>query len=148
MNPLPNIMKKQIVVPVDDSENAQRALDFAIEQANILQAKLFVIHVQPRLQTPNVKRFFSTEEIEEYSLELGASVLAQYDDKLNQSGVEFEKLIRIGSAKQEIADFSKDIRAYCIIMGSRGHGPIKGTVLGSVSYGVVHAAPCPVTIVP
>ena len=35
-----------------------------------------------------------------------------------------------------------------IVMGSRGMNPIMGGVLGSVSYGVINSALCPVTIVP
>ena len=38
--------------------------------------------------------------------------------------------------------------AFAIVVGSTGRGPIAGTVLGSVTYQVVHRAKQPVVVVP
>ena len=35
-----------------------------------------------------------------------------------------------------------------LLLGSLGYGPVKGTLLGSVSARVMAAAPCPVMVVP
>jgi nucleotide-binding universal stress UspA family protein len=35
-----------------------------------------------------------------------------------------------------------------LVLGSRGYGPVKGTLVGSVSASVMAAAPCPVLVVP
>jgi nucleotide-binding universal stress UspA family protein len=35
-----------------------------------------------------------------------------------------------------------------LLLGSRSYGPIARTLLGSVSSGLIHAAPCPVLVVP
>ena len=35
-----------------------------------------------------------------------------------------------------------------LILGSRGHGAVTGTVLGSVSMHCVHHSPCAVVVVP
>ena len=66
---------------------------------------------------------------------------------LENSGVEFELKLKIGDVKEQICqEAMSGIRM--IIMGSRGMNPLLGGLLGSVSYGVLNAAPCPVTIVP
>jgi nucleotide-binding universal stress UspA family protein len=35
-----------------------------------------------------------------------------------------------------------------LVCGSRGHGPLTGVILGSVSSGVLRKARCPVLVVP
>ena len=35
-----------------------------------------------------------------------------------------------------------------LVMGSRGHGPVRAAILGSVSHSVSRQAPCPVVILP
>jgi nucleotide-binding universal stress UspA family protein len=47
----------------------------------------------------------------------------------------------------EILDLAGELEAGLIVMGSRGMGPVKRLVLGSVSEGVVHHARCPVLLV-
>lgn len=46
-----------------------------------------------------------------------------------------------------------ELAAYCgpddlLMVGSRSYGPIARTLLGSVSSGLIHSAPCPVLVVP
>jgi nucleotide-binding universal stress UspA family protein len=49
---------------------------------------------------------------------------------------------------RELAAVAKSERAGVIVVGCRGRGPIAGTVLGSVSAGLVHHADVPVLVVP
>lgn len=45
-----------------------------------------------------------------------------------------------------ICDYAAERSALAIVLGSRGHGPLKRALLGSVSDYVVRNAPCPVVI--
>lgn len=51
-----------------------------------------------------------------------------------------------GDAGKEICKIAKDRKVSMIIMGSRGQGKLKRTILGSVSDHVLQKSPCPVTI--
>jgi nucleotide-binding universal stress UspA family protein len=51
-----------------------------------------------------------------------------------------------GYADDELARLSRDVDL--LVCGSRGHGPVKGAMLGSVSAGVLRKARCPVLVVP
>jgi nucleotide-binding universal stress UspA family protein len=54
--------------------------------------------------------------------------------------------VRRGPAVDEILDLAGEIGAGLILVGSRGLGPVKSLLLGSVSEGVVHHATCPVLV--
>lgn len=52
-----------------------------------------------------------------------------------------------GDPRDEITRKCQEISADAIIMGSRGMGAIKRTLIGSVSDHIIHHVPCPVIIV-
>jgi nucleotide-binding universal stress UspA family protein len=58
-----------------------------------------------------------------------------------------ETHLREGRADKEIVEVAEEIGAGLIVMGSRGHGRLRRSLLGSVSESVVRHAHCPVTIV-
>lgn len=151
-------MKRDILVPFDGSKNAGEALRLAITLAKALHEKVVVLNVQSDFQTPNVKRFFSEQDVKEYQQQLFREAIGTVEQELNESGVDYEVRLRIGDPKEVIIKQAYPFAssqsgcstagARLIVMGSRGMNPILGGVLGSISYGVLNAAPCPVTIVP
>ncbi|QDR82414.1 universal stress protein [Sporomusa termitida] len=151
-------MKKDILVPFDGSRNATEALQLAITMAKLLQEKLIVLNVQPSFQTVHTKMFFKENTIREYQEQLFEETAAPARKILDEAGIDYELRLRIGDAKEQIcleAMAGNTVLPGCattgmrmIVMGSRGMHPVLGGVLGSVSYGVVNAAGCPVTIVP
>jgi nucleotide-binding universal stress UspA family protein len=52
-----------------------------------------------------------------------------------------------GRPASAIVDYAGQMRAELVVIGSRGLGPIRSMVLGSVSAEVVDHAPCPVLVV-
>jgi nucleotide-binding universal stress UspA family protein len=48
---------------------------------------------------------------------------------------------------QALLDAAQD-RGGLLVLGSRGYGPVRRTLLGSVSVAIVRAAPIPVIVVP
>lgn len=152
-------MKKDILVPFDGSKNAIEALQWAVTIAKALQEKIIVLNVQSSFHTVHTKIFFNENTIREYQQQLFQEIIVSAKKILEDSGVAYELKLRIGDAKDQIcqeAGFDDTIEAgscspngvRMIIMGSRGMNPMLGGVLGSVSYGVVNVAQCPVTIVP
>lgn len=141
-------MSNVIIVPIDDSVHSHQALHFAVTVANQINGKIVIVNVQPNLFTPNIQRFIAKQEIQAYLQELGDEILNKAEQLISKESIPIEKIFRIGIPKVEICNLAKNLEAYCIVMGSRGMGPVKSAVLGSVSLGVLQLAPCPVTIVP
>ncbi len=54
----------------------------------------------------------------------------------------------VGGAAHVIADAARDEQADVIVVGTRGHTPLGGLLLGSVTQRLLHIAPCPVLAVP
>lgn len=151
-------MKKDILVPFDGSKNAIEALQLAVTLAKLLQEKLIILNVQPSFHSVHTKMFFQQNVIRSYQEQLFEETVAPAKKILEDAGLEYELKLKIGDAKEQIcqeAIAGNTVQPGCaitgvrmIIMGSRGMNPVLGGVLGSVSYGVVNAAACPVTIVP
>lgn len=151
-------MRKGILVPFDGSANAIEALRTAITLAKALGENIILLNVQPSFQTVHTKMFFNKQAIHEYQEQLHATTVEKGKELLAGTEVAYEVKLRIGDAKEQILLEANDDqlgRNACstrgvrlIVMGSRGMNPVAGGLLGSVSYGVVNAAPCPVTIVP
>jgi nucleotide-binding universal stress UspA family protein len=139
MNSFPN----KILLATDGSADAALAAWAAIDLSNSTASELHVVHAW---QSVPSARFESL-------------IRAQLKQEAEELLAEQEKLIEVGGAKvagtylrrgpavDEILNLARELDAGLIVMGSRGMGPVKRLVLGSVSEGVVHHASCPVLLV-
>lgn len=151
-------MKQDILVPYDGSANATEALQVAIGMAKAFNEKIVLLNVQPSYETPHTKRFFNQKQIDDFRSQMADEALQPGEDILKQSGIKFIIKKRVGDPREQICQEAgadspdgaacKDRGMRFIVMGSRGLNAVLGTVLGSVSMGVLHNAPCPITIVP
>jgi nucleotide-binding universal stress UspA family protein len=141
----------RIVVGVDGSDGARRALQWAAEEARLRGARLLAIHtwhVPPLvmgtgpLDPPTALDADTLERIETSAQELLERELAAVD----HSGVELDKLVEPRNPVDALLESARD--ADLLVVGTRGHGGFTDLLLGSVSQQVSHHAPCPVVIVP
>lgn len=141
-------MKSKILVPIDGSVHSLKAVDFAIYAAQAFGDEIILLNVQPSFNTSNIHRFFNEKNIKEYQEQLANEALDEAIKKVQASGSQYEVKVRAGVPKEEIRQEAEQNNVRLIVMGSRGLGPITKAFLGSVSYAIVHDAPCPITIIP
>lgn len=140
-------MGSSIIVPIDGSSNALAALEEATRLSHQLDCPLVLVNVQHRIETLHTKMFFSKTDIHQYQQELAEKALEDALQQLEGKGVSYEEIVRIGYPIHEICEVAKEMEASYIVIGSRGRGPLKGQVFGSVSMGVLQEAECPVIVV-
>jgi nucleotide-binding universal stress UspA family protein len=141
----------RIVVGLEGSEGARKALGWAVEEARLRGAKLVALHawsaplVAPAPALLGAPPPLDTETLER--IRVGAEQLLEHEvDAVDLQGVDVERLVVEGSAADALLDAARD--ADLLVVGTRGLGGFTGLLLGSVSQQVSHHAPCPVVIVP
>ncbi len=137
----------RIGVAVDGSSQSWRALSAAAYLAERANAPLAILSVMgpPHYVLGGLLSPLGPEEYREYKEKEWESV---YEEALGRvpDGVATEPLLLHGEPAEALAEAASDLDL--LLLGSRGYGPVKGTLLGSVSARVMAAAPCPVMVVP
>jgi len=141
-------MFHNILVAVDGSEHADRALTEAIDMARAANARLTIITAVGEPRSGAMMTFASGAVAS-----LGPAMLREADkilrtaadrvpDDISVTTILTEQPIRTAILKR-IEDGHHDL----VVMGSRGRGTVRSAVLGSVSHHVLHHSPVPVLIV-
>jgi len=132
-----------IVVGVDGSPDARRALDWALSEARLRGGRCLLVHSYDygvAASSPFVAPAFE---------DISAAAQATLDHELSvarESGLPVEGKVVFGRAAKSLIDAAQD--ADLLVVGSRGRGGLKGALLGSVSSACVHHAACPVVVIP
>jgi nucleotide-binding universal stress UspA family protein len=137
-------MSAMIVVGVDGSAEAARALEYAAAEAARRGARLRVVSVgfaPPQVTVPPVEELRSgAQEAAQRAVD---ELSAARPDLAGQ--IEVEAVGICGHASDDLVEQSRG--ADLLVLGHRGRGAIASAVLGSVGLGCVLHAGCPVTIV-
>ena len=137
-------MIKNILVPVDGSEGADRAIEKAIMLAEICGAKLNFLYVA-NINQLAINAVLSDAILD--SVTKAGNVILERALEMVPGTVAKESFSDTGSPAVVILDFAETNDIDLIVMGSRGLGVVKGVLLGSVSQYVVEQSKCPVLVV-
>jgi nucleotide-binding universal stress UspA family protein len=86
--------------------------------------------------------------MEEDAEEAARAKLKDQVQKIREAGTEVAGVhTRVGFPDAEIVGLAERLSAGLIVMGSRGLGPLRRALMGSVSDSVVRHAHCPVLVV-
>lgn len=149
---------QRILVAVDQSMQSEKVFETALDLARKSSGQLMIFH-RLSLDEPEIYTYTSVqvEQIIQYSkltqekleqdLEQIRLWLTGLQNRAVEAGIEAEWDWKVGDAGRWICELAKNWNADIIVMGRRGRTAITETILGSVSYHVVHHAPCSVLIV-
>jgi nucleotide-binding universal stress UspA family protein len=139
--------KLNVLVPVDGSDGAERAVDYAIVLVGWgLADQIHLVNVQYPLPGA-VTTFVGSKAVSGYHHDEGIKALKATCAKLDAAGVAHQIHIAVGQPAETITAFCEDLKCDAIVMGTRGHGKAAGLLLGSVARDVIAKASVPVTVV-
>ena len=119
----------RILVPVDGSENSQKAFEHAVALARNTGSTMTLVHVME-------PRFFTAKP--ELGKEIANQILSKAADKAE--GVKIDQKLETGDPAETVIKIAHDEDYDLIVMGSRGHSSIERWLLGSVSDHVIQYA--------
>jgi nucleotide-binding universal stress UspA family protein len=143
----------KVLVAIDGSPEATRAARMAAGLSQSLHSELHVVEVGdiPEVYgAPEWRTFdpgFQARLFEHAERETSERLEGHLREIREIDSEAASVHARVGPADVEIVRLAEEIHAGLVVLGSRGFGPLKRAVLGSVSSSVVRHAHCPVLVV-
>ena len=138
-----------IVLATDGSPAALEATSEAVGLAQDIAARRVIVGVE-HVGVPSYGYYGYGEvylELINGEHEHVQRVLADAAHQADDAGVDYETIAGTGDVVETICDVARRKQARLIVVGSHGWNALRRAVFGSVSSGVLHAAPCPVLVV-
>ena len=139
----------QILVPTDFSDNAQHAVDYAVELAKQCSAKLHLLH------TPVVPTYLLMDLSYSPGPEAVTRILNDSQEALDaqaqaiaDAGVELFTAIREGTVHEVIRDYAKEHDVDLVVVGTHGRTGVSKLMYGSVTERVIKTVHTPILVVP
>jgi nucleotide-binding universal stress UspA family protein len=140
------------LVASDGSHHEEAAVRTAVEMAKRCGAELVLITVAET--TRGINALFNPLQVSEQMEIIHRATEATQDrieeeaeEQAERAGITFHARREQGHPADRIVAAAKEEKADLIVVGARGLGAFAALMLGSVSTGVIHHAPCSVLVV-
>ena len=150
----PIVFPAKILVATDGSKEAELASSSAADLSGGTASELHVVYVghMPPVyyESPGALTLDPDLQVrmQERAEEEARSRLDEQVQRVREAGGEVAGAhARIGRPDAEIVGLAEELGAGLIVLGSRGLGPLRSALIGSVSHSVVQHARCPVLVV-
>lgn len=141
-------MYKKILVPLDGSELAKKALDQAEKLAKAFDAEIVLFQVVPFMPIYGSPELVTPLIIDEKQKESAERYLTNLAEELKERGHKVTSMVRTGQqVAVEIIDFAKESGVDLIVMCTHGRSGITRWVLGSIALKVLTRAETPILLI-
>jgi nucleotide-binding universal stress UspA family protein len=140
-------MFKKILVPLDGSAMAEKALPYAEALGHKFEAELILLWVLHPLVVLSDYGAHSYETLIELEKQEARTYLTMRQIELVKKGQSVQVEILDGPAAEQIIDFADREQVDMIAMCTHGRSGLQRWVYGSVAAKVLQQAPCPILLV-
>lgn len=136
------------LIPVDGSEISLKPVDWLIAHRDDWKTMpaIHLLSVQPAMPG-DVSGFVGAEQVRDFHREEGLKALAEAERRLKAAGIEPQLHVSVGESAETIVEFANSRGCEQILLGTRGHTGLGGTLLGSVASKVTHLTRVPLLLV-
>lgn len=139
---------QKILIPVDGSEHAERAVASLIKQYQATgPLEIHLLNVQIPVESGHARMFVSKNDLETYYRDEGKKALEGAAKLLKQAGIPFTEHLAVGHVAETIVNFAQQHQFDQIVMGTHGRTGLTNLLLGSVASDVLRSSKVPVTLV-
>jgi nucleotide-binding universal stress UspA family protein len=144
---------RRILVPLDGSELAERALPYATDLARQLGATLTLLRVVNSLELTAAQSFSSylPAEVYDAAFEDARRAAREYLEvvasRLSAEGLQVDWVVRTGDPAGEVIEHGREGHADLVVMSTHGRSGLGRWVYGSVADRVLRGGTIPVLLV-
>ncbi len=141
-------MYKKILVPLDGSELAKKALEEAEKLAKCFGAEIILFQVVPFMPIYGSPELVTPLIVDEKQKEVAEKYLANVAEELEKKALKVTRMVRTGQqVALEIIDYAKESGADLMVMCTHGRSGITRWMLGSVAQKVLVRAETPILLI-
>jgi nucleotide-binding universal stress UspA family protein len=138
----------KLLVPIDASDHAKRALQYAANLAKATGGSVHLLNVAEDYgEADRVHAYHSEERLLGPAREKGAALLRDAEATLTAAGVPVTSELLVGNASRTIAARASELGCDAIVMGTHGLGFLGNMLMGSTSRKVLALTDLPLTLI-
>jgi nucleotide-binding universal stress UspA family protein len=141
-------MAKRVLVPIDGSEQAWTALEYAFEEfAEETITVLNVINPREFDTYGGVEGWVDLDDLREQRRDQAERLLEDARGRAEDHGLTVSTDVVTGKVSRAIIEYAAEHDSEHVVLGSHGRSGISRVLLGSVAENVVRRSPVPVTVI-
>ncbi|SDF16050.1 universal stress protein [Halorientalis regularis] len=135
----------RVLVPMDDSEMAERALEYALDVFDDAEITVLTVVGEPSIMWGEAAAIAIADDMQEAAEEHGQTVADRAHEIAADHDAEVDVTVLTGHPARAILDAAEDHDT--VVVGSHGGSVADRLVIGNVAEKVFRRAPIPVTVV-
>jgi len=137
-----------VVIAIDASVNSEYAVKYYLERFHRPDYQVVIVHGIELNYTPAfpIRQEVATDMMDK-AREAANEVTQKFVEIFKQRGIESEVVSEFSHPGELLIKTAEDKHAQLVVMGTRGMGTLRRTLLGSISDYVIHHVHCPTLVV-